>query len=169
MDLRKSDRATYVELSRKNLESLLAKLNGNPAISACTIERDTNEGYLIVHAVEDSVAYADRPAGAMHEDTEAAVNEFHRFHQRPDGTFCCDAPAGPVEQEGLVELVLSPEPDGSIRIDILGMEGKPPGVYNARCVINEGLGTPFVPDNEPPFQGEFGPIDVGGQDAEAGS
>lgn len=62
--------AITIELSRRNLESLLAKLNGNPPNSACTIG---GESGIWIRAVENEEHYADRPAGPMHPDTERAV------------------------------------------------------------------------------------------------
>lgn len=58
-----------IELSRYNLEVLLAKLDGNPASSACTIGKD---GWW-VKAVEDEAHYTDREPGEMHADTVLAV------------------------------------------------------------------------------------------------
>lgn len=64
-----------VVLSRRNLLSLLSKLDGSPADSACTIEYDG----VFVSAEEDEVHYSHpgRPAGllpgVMHPDTEAAL------------------------------------------------------------------------------------------------
>lgn len=61
-----------VTLSRRNLNVLLAKLDGHPPQSACTI---TNHGgHLIVKAEEDGVHYKDRvPPGRMHPHTEAEL------------------------------------------------------------------------------------------------
>lgn len=59
-----------IELSRSNLLSLLAKLDGHPAGSACTI--GGHEGWY-VRAVEDSEHYSDRPRGEMHPETEARL------------------------------------------------------------------------------------------------
>lgn len=58
-----------VELTRRNLEVLLAKLDGNPPDSACTIEKD---GFF-VKAVENDEHYTDHQPGIMHPDTEAAL------------------------------------------------------------------------------------------------
>ena len=58
-----------IELTRRNLLTLLAKLDGNPDGSSCTIGR---EGWWI-KAVEDSVHYSDRPAGQMDPETERAI------------------------------------------------------------------------------------------------
>lgn len=66
-----------VTLSRRNLKVLLAKLDGHPWRSACTI---TNyDGHLIVKAEEDDAHYGQRQAeggpgpGPMHPDTEAEL------------------------------------------------------------------------------------------------
>lgn len=57
-------------LSRRNVESLLAKLNGHPVNSACTIGRDG----AWVRVEEDDVHYADREApGRMHPATETVL------------------------------------------------------------------------------------------------
>lgn len=58
-----------VELTRRNLLALLAKLDGNPPNSACTLER---QGFF-VKAVENEAHYSDRLAGGLHVDTEYAI------------------------------------------------------------------------------------------------
>lgn len=60
-----------IELTRRNLLSLLAKLDGNPPYSACTILAPG--GTFFVKAVEDAEHYTDRAPGHMHEDTEAVL------------------------------------------------------------------------------------------------
>lgn len=64
-----------VTLSRKNILTLLAKLDGNPPDSACTIVGGDGAIGLIMRAEEDDVHYAElgRPAGIMHPDTEDAI------------------------------------------------------------------------------------------------
>jgi len=62
-----------VTLSRRNLRSLLAKLDGHPPDSFCTIVKDTARGRLIVRAVEDEVAYRDDRCGIMHPATEVRL------------------------------------------------------------------------------------------------
>lgn len=66
-----------VELTRRNLLTLLAKLDGNPPDSACTIAKivgGDNEFYLTVKAVEDFAHYGGGvQPGSMHEDTERAL------------------------------------------------------------------------------------------------
>lgn len=60
-----------VELTRRNLNTLLAKLNGNPPDSACTILAPGTT--FFVKAVEDSEHYTDRSPGIMHPDTERVL------------------------------------------------------------------------------------------------
>jgi len=63
-------------LSRRNLESLLAKLDGHPPNSACTIG---NDGWWI-KAEENEVHYAERElaAGIMHPETEKTLRNLNR-------------------------------------------------------------------------------------------
>ena len=58
-----------IELTRRNLLALLAKLDGNPPDSACTISKSRWQ----IKAVEDDEHYSDRRPGRMHEATEAVV------------------------------------------------------------------------------------------------
>jgi hypothetical protein len=58
-----------IELSRYNIEVLLAKLDGNPPNSACTIGKDD----WWVKAVEDHEHYTENPPGEMHPDTVNAL------------------------------------------------------------------------------------------------
>ena len=60
-----------IELTRRNLLVLLAKLDGNPPNSACTIL--DSRGRVAVRAVEDAEHYSDREPGLMHADTEAVL------------------------------------------------------------------------------------------------
>ena len=65
-----------IELSRRNLQSLLAKLNGHPPSSRCTLIRPCDNGLMLeVKAVENDTAYANRdvPPGPMHPSTEAQL------------------------------------------------------------------------------------------------
>lgn len=55
-----------VILSRRNLKTLLAKLDGFPKQSFCSIESDG----LLVHAEPDDIHYAGREPGPMHPATE---------------------------------------------------------------------------------------------------
>lgn len=59
-----------VELTRRNLETLLAKLDGFPANSKGQIYKD---GFC-VQAVENAEHYTDRPPGSVHPDTEAKLS-----------------------------------------------------------------------------------------------
>lgn len=70
----------FVILSRRNLKTLLAKLDGHPPNSACAIGGGIDAPGLWVIAEEDEAHYANRevPAGMtkygpMHPDTEAAI------------------------------------------------------------------------------------------------
>ena len=69
---------THVYLSRRNLLSLLAKLDGAPATSVCTLVGPVFYPITIVTAEEDGAHYAhesrdDEPPGPLHPATEAAV------------------------------------------------------------------------------------------------
>ena len=66
----------HIELSRRNLLSLLAKLDGHPPNSACTIISPMPSPIEVsVTAVEDEAHYSDRPAGQMVQDTEDKLRE----------------------------------------------------------------------------------------------
>lgn len=79
MRLELDGRAIRVALSERNLKTLLAKLQGHPPDSACTLTYPTKEGYiLIVTAEPDALHYAnperDIPyPGPMHPDTERKI------------------------------------------------------------------------------------------------
>ena len=60
-----------IELTRRNLLVLLAKLDGYPPDSACTIIDST--GYIAVKAVEDAEHYSGRDPGRMAAETEAVL------------------------------------------------------------------------------------------------
>lgn len=66
-----------VTLSRRNLLALLAKLDGQPYESMCTIYTETPYGKLSVKAQEDAIHYKDRPLppGEMHPDTETQIKQ----------------------------------------------------------------------------------------------
>lgn len=75
MRIEKGSGFTRVYLSRRNLLSLLAKLDGAPGWSFCTIIGPDND--FAVTAEEDAVHYANESRGAavgvaglMHPDTE---------------------------------------------------------------------------------------------------
>jgi hypothetical protein len=79
------DRVTRTEvmvtLSRRNLLTLLAKLDGHPSNSACTIVLPGVEGpELLVRAEENEAHYQSRgaPPGSMHPDTESRLWEGRR-------------------------------------------------------------------------------------------
>jgi len=59
-----------IVLSRKNLLSLLAKLDGHPKNSNCTIIGGDDAKGWFVKAEENEIHYAHRPAGIMHPETE---------------------------------------------------------------------------------------------------
>lgn len=69
------DSLPVVELTRRNLMSLLAKLNGSPPNSVCTLIDPDHQ--IAVRAVEDAMHYEaeGRAPGLMHEDTEARLTE----------------------------------------------------------------------------------------------
>ena len=66
-------RRTVIVLSRRNLLALLAKLDGHPEGSACTIAGGADAPGFLVRAEEDDVHYADRAPGRMHPETEARL------------------------------------------------------------------------------------------------
>jgi hypothetical protein len=69
-------RQVNVELTRRNLITLLAKLDGNPRGSACTIFKAAvdSDVAVFVRAVENDEHYSDEtPPGVIHEDTERAM------------------------------------------------------------------------------------------------
>lgn len=80
MRLEIQGRTVRVTLSRRNLRTLLAKLDGNPPDSACEIQKIEDDGLLCVHAEPDDVHYSHasrygEPPGAMHPLTEAAIRD----------------------------------------------------------------------------------------------
>lgn len=58
-------------ISERNARALLAKLEGYPEESACTI--GTPEGDFWLQIEPDEVHYKDRPAGIMHFATEVRL------------------------------------------------------------------------------------------------
>ena len=64
-----------VVLSRRNLLSLLAKLDGHPPMSTCTLIGGDEAPDIRVRAQEDDIHYAKRPAGPMHPDTEERIRK----------------------------------------------------------------------------------------------
>ena len=74
MEIEHRPSGTWVILSKRNLLSLLAKLNGQPAGSACTIAKAAVGGsYFYVKAEEDAVHYSGRKPGPMALETEEAI------------------------------------------------------------------------------------------------
>lgn len=70
----------HIYLSRRNLLALLAKLDGHPPDSRCTIGSPSTTEYFLITAEEDDVHYehASREttrgmAGPMHPDTEEHI------------------------------------------------------------------------------------------------
>jgi hypothetical protein len=65
-----------ITLSQRNLLALLAKLDGYPPDSVCTITTTGPDGpMLVVHAEDDEEHYGERPEppGPMVPDTEARI------------------------------------------------------------------------------------------------
>ena len=75
MEAWNNDGEINVVLSRRNLRSLLAKLDGAPMHSACQIMRETELGLVIVTAEEDDTHYEGRTPGPVHPDTEGVLRE----------------------------------------------------------------------------------------------
>lgn len=78
MKVSKYGAVNVMSLSRRNLEALLTKLDGVPSGSNCTIMGGTDAQGWLVTAEENDVHYAERPAGGMHPETEAAIAALHR-------------------------------------------------------------------------------------------
>lgn len=62
-----------IELTRRNLTALLAKLDGHPPDSACTLVAPTSDGPYAVKAVEDAEHYGARKPGPLHASTAEAL------------------------------------------------------------------------------------------------
>lgn len=64
-----------IELTRRNLTSLLAKLDGHPKDSPAVLQRGSEDGrrLIVVRAVEDEVHYRDREPGELHPETLEAM------------------------------------------------------------------------------------------------
>lgn len=79
MRLEIHDNQTHVFLSKRNLLSLLAKLNGHPPDSACTLMyQQKDNSWLIVTGEPDNIHYVNserdgNTAGPTHPDTEKAI------------------------------------------------------------------------------------------------
>lgn len=77
MNVKINGAAAYVTLSRRNLLTLLAKLDGNPSLSERTIHRVNEDGDVLqVTAEEDDIHYGKRRPGPMDPDTEEAIRRF---------------------------------------------------------------------------------------------
>lgn len=61
----------YFVLTRRNLETLLAKLNGHPPGSSCTILK----GGVFVRAVENEAHYSERTPGPIHPGTAEYISD----------------------------------------------------------------------------------------------
>ncbi|MGH7861833.1 MAG: hypothetical protein ACREOS_06275 [Candidatus Dormibacteraceae bacterium] len=70
-----------VTLSRRNLLTLLAYLEGHPADYEATISLP-GQPHLIVTAEPDDAHYSQRQPGPMNEETERFIAEFDRRSQR---------------------------------------------------------------------------------------
>ena len=79
-----------IALSRRNLLTLLAKLEGHPPMSACMISFPgaNEEPALVVTGEPDDVHYGRRAAspGPMHPDTEAWIAHVATQHAAPEST-----------------------------------------------------------------------------------
>lgn len=66
-----------ITLSKRNLLSLLAKLNGYPPQSCCTLKKLEGKVILTVCAEDDHTHYANRgyPPGEVHPETAEAIKE----------------------------------------------------------------------------------------------
>lgn len=69
-----------VILSRRNLMTLLAKLDGHPKGSACAIIGGDDAIGIAVIAEEDEIHYAGRIPGVMHHETESRIKEMVNTH-----------------------------------------------------------------------------------------
>lgn len=65
----------FVELTRRNLETLLMKLDLPAGESECTISTGDQNLTLYVKAVEDDEHYSDRPAGMVHPREERRLTK----------------------------------------------------------------------------------------------
>lgn len=61
----------YLELTRRNLVTLLSKLDGYPVDSECTLISPCRG--IVVKAVEDAEHYSDRVPGDVHPSTAMAM------------------------------------------------------------------------------------------------
>lgn len=73
MELEVVGEVIKLRLSRKNIQTLLDKLNGTPPNSARTIFRSTKGWKVFVTAEENGEHYMDRTPGVMHPANESAA------------------------------------------------------------------------------------------------
>lgn len=64
-----------IVLSRSNLLALIAKLDGYPLDSACTLVGGSSAPGVKLKAEEDEVHYKDRNRGSYHISTELRIKE----------------------------------------------------------------------------------------------
>lgn len=62
-----------IELTRRNLLALLAKLDGHPPDSGCELRKTFYGAQVAVRAVENDAHYADHDPGALHPATERSL------------------------------------------------------------------------------------------------
>ena len=67
------DGALHVTLSRRNLYTLIAKLDGHPPDSKCAIRAPANMMPTLVRAEEDDVHYGERKPDMMAPETEVEL------------------------------------------------------------------------------------------------
>jgi hypothetical protein len=68
-------RHVAIVLSRRNLLALLAKLDGHPEGSACTLEGGEDAVNVSVRAETDDVHYEVRHPGSLHPKTQEWITE----------------------------------------------------------------------------------------------
>ncbi len=66
-----------LELSKRNLLTLLHKLQVPGSLA--TLDKPTPDGRVLVTAVADEVAYANRQPGPMSRDTEEFIEDVEEF------------------------------------------------------------------------------------------
>lgn len=75
MRLERNVSDVVIVLSRRNLLTLLAKLDEHPKGSLKQIVKVGHNEYITVKAEEDESHYSDRQPGRMHPETEAAIQQ----------------------------------------------------------------------------------------------
>jgi len=79
------DNVVIVTLSRRNLESLLSKLNEHPPNSQKTLIRNCeNGGQLVVHAENNDEHYNACRPGTIHSATERSIELLKREKEELD-------------------------------------------------------------------------------------